>query len=205
MAKFTPIPVFVDQSSIDNQVILYEERKSFFQTLADMYGNIENIEPLLENDLPALVNNPKQFFLNKLKCNELSLGGLKIEDSKAFDMVEKPTGVLELIGYIEDSKKQQSANKYFSRHAALFAVNDGVVDIATKELERLNSQHTIFLNTQEEKDVYDLLMSVADKINILQETKRIWNIEDKFFTEIFKVERSTDKVSLNYDSLRLFK
>lgn len=205
MSKFEPIAIFVKQSEMDAQLSQFNERKDYFQAIVNRYNQSELAEPLEVNDLYDLLNAPKLFILKKVtKGVDFNLGGIKLDDEKAFDLLEKPKGAVELVDYIEASKTATNSRKFFYRHANLFVIVDGLVELDPAELERIKTSFTVYLKTQKEKDIFDLLTSLCESINKLNELERLHHIDEKLFRDLIINNPNTETVSVRPDFLTIY-
>ena len=205
MQEFQPIPVFVKQSNIDETIRQWDERKDYFQSIVNRYKALNILAPLLENDLVNMMNTPKEFIVNKItQGTDFNLGGLKLDAEKVFELVEKPAGSIEFIEFIEASKKQNSTEKWFYRHAYFFIVVDGLVEIKPEEIEKIKTQNTVFLSSQKDKDIYDLLASICSEINNLNKLQKINNIQDTLFRELIEINSNTGLTSIKDNFLTFY-
>lgn len=205
MPEFQPITLFVNQGEIDLALRQWDERKDYFQSIVNKYKLLNIAAPLLENDLVEMMNAPKEFLVKKItEGNKLNIGGMKLEADKAFDLIEKPTGCIEFINTIENAKKHDSAIKYYYRHAYFFVIVDGLVEIKPEELEKITTQNTVFLRSQKEKDIYDLLSSLCESINALNKVQKINHIQDTLFRDLINVNPSTGHTSINESFLKIY-
>lgn len=205
MSKFQPIPVFVKQGQIDQILNEWDERKNFFQEIVDRYKILNLTSPLHENDLVEMMNYPKEFIVKKItKANEFNLGGMKLDASKAFDLLEKPVGSVEFIEFIEASKRKEVPEKWFYRHAYFFVILDGLVEIKPDEIEKINNQQTVFLKCQKDKDIYDLLSTICNSINDLNKLQGVDHFPEKLFTKLLDINPNTGITSIKDEFLTIY-
>lgn len=205
MQEFQPIPVFVKQNEIDRVVQQWDERKDYFQSIVNRYKTLNIGAPMLENDLGHLMNTPKEFIVNKItQGTEFNLGGLKLDGEKAFDLLEKPAGTIEFIEFIETSKRKDSTEKWFYRHAYFFVVVDGLVEIKPEEFEKIKTQNTVFLSSQKDKDIYDLLSTICDSINSLNRLQGVDHFPEKLFTELLDINHNTGIATIKDNFLKIY-
>lgn len=206
MTDFQPIAVFVKQSEMNTQLSQIDERKEYLQVIVDMYNQADISEPLQENDLFDLVNTPKDFLIKKItKDIEFNLGGLKLDAEKVFALLEKPKGTIELLEYIETSKSANDRTKFLYRHASQFVLIDGTVELSPTALESIEQSFTVYVKDQKEKDFFDLLTSICKSINDLKNIKRIYNIDEALFRDLIALDRHTETVSVNLNSLNFYR
>lgn len=205
MQEFQPIPVFVKQNEIDRVVQQWDERKDYFQSIVNRYKTLNIGAPMLENDLGHLMNTPKEFIVNKItQGTEFNLGGLKLDGEKAFDLLEKPSGCIDFVNTIENAKKHDSSIKWFYRHAYFFVIVDGLVEIKPEEFEKIKTQNTVFLRSQKEKDIYELLSNLCESINALNELQTIHHIDDALFKQLIQTNSITGEVSIRENFLNIY-
>ncbi len=205
MSEFQPIPVFKNEGQINQTLIQWDDKRDYFQAIVNQYKKLNIEAPLLQNDLVEMTNKPKDFLVKKItKGNGFSLGNIKLEADKAFDLLEKPDGSLEFIDFIEASKKQSNSEKWFFRHAYFFIITDGLVEIDPKELEKINTQNTVFLTSQKEKDIYDLLVSLCESINSLNKIQHINHVEEHIFTNLIEINPNTSFASIKDNFLKFY-
>lgn len=205
MPEFQPIPVFIKQSEIDHALQQWEERKDYFQSIINKYKLLNIEAPLLENDLGHLMNTPKEFIVNKItQGTEFNLGGLKLDGEKAFDLLEKPSGCIDFVNTIENAKKHDSSIKWFYRHAYFFVILDGLVEIKPEEFEKIKTQNTVFLRSQKEKDIYELLSNLCESINALNKLQTIHHIDDALFKQLIQTNSNTGEVSIRENFLNIY-
>lgn len=205
MKEFQPIPVFVKESEINQELSQWDERRSYFQSIVNKYKALNIETPLLENDLVEMMNKPKEFLVKKFtKGNGVDFGGIKLEADKAFDLLEKPPGCIEFVEFIENSKLSDSPVKWYYRHAFFFNIVDGLIEIKPAEFEKVKKQYTVYLKSQKDKDIYDLLGSLCDSINSLNKIQHINHLDEHIFKNLIEINPKTSFASIKDSFLNFY-
>lgn len=199
MSEFKKVPIYVDTYKINSSIEPQENRIEYFQKLVTMYQTLNTGKPLQKNDLTALINNPKEFIAKRLiKEETLSIGGLKLNFEKMFDIIEKPTGTEELISkIINDSKVKELL--ITQRNAFYFDIeNENTVVLSDKFLEQTTEQCTVYINTENQAKAYEVLNILAENINKLNDLKVGGHWQDNIlFEKFFDTNNATGNVKIN--------
>lgn len=196
MSEFKKVPIFFDENKMSNIVQPQESRLAYFQELVTMYEFLNIPEKLEKSDLVELVENPKKFLARKIiKDEETSIGGLKLNFEKMFDIIEKPTGADELIAKIEADKKSFDLLMN-QRNANYFEVNDNEVVLNSDFVAKAKEQSTVYIATETQQKAYNLLMEIAKLINELSKIKAHGNLQDSFLESYFDTNPNTETLTV---------
>lgn len=198
MSEFKKVAIYVDENKINNHIQPQENRVEYFQELVTMYENLNTGEPLQKNDLTALIANPKEFIARGLiKEETLSIGGLKLNFEKMFDIIEKPAGTEELINkIINDSKVRELL--ITQRNVSYFEIeNENTVILNAEFLEKTTEQSTVYIRTENELKAYEVLKSLAENINTLNGLYNGSHLQERIFEKFFDTNNTTGNVVVN--------
>ena len=85
--------LYIDQQEINNKVTPVQSAISEFKSFYERYKKL-NLKELQSEDLQEFFKTPKTFFLNVLTGGEsLSVGQLKLDPEKVYDLSPRPSGV----------------------------------------------------------------------------------------------------------------
>lgn len=198
MSEFKKVAIYVDENKINDHIQPQENRIEYFQELVTMYENLNTGEPLQKNDLTALIANPKEFIARGLiKEETLSIGGLKLNFEKMFDIIEKPAGTEELINkIINDSKVRELL--ITQRNVSYFEIeNENTVILNAEFLEKTTEQSTVYIRTENELKAYEVLKSLAENINTLNGLYNGSHLQERIFEKFFDTNNTTGNVVVN--------
>lgn len=199
MSEFKKVPIYVDTDKISSLIQPQENRIEYFQELVSMYQALNTGEPLQKNDLTALINNPKEFIAKRLiKEETLSIGGLKLNFEKMFDIIEKPAGTEELISKIINDMNVRDLMMN-QRNVAYFEIeNENTVVVNAEYLAQITEQCTVYIKTENESKAYEVLNILAENINILNDLKINGQWHDNIlFEQFFDTNNATGNVKIN--------
>ena len=199
MSEFKKVSIYVDQDRIKSLTQPQESRVEYFQELVNMYQVLNTGEPLQKNDLTALINNPKEFIAQRLiKEETLSIGGLKLNFEKMFDIIEKPEGTEELINkIISDSQVRELLIN--QRNVSYFEIeSENTVVLNAEFLDRATEQSTVYLKTENQIKAYEILNILAENLNKLNDLKINGHWHDNIlFDQFLETNNSTGGVKIN--------
>lgn len=200
-------PVFVNRQNLDNMLNSYKDGAGYLQSFVNAYQSLD-IGNLEKNELEQLLKDPKTFLFGKILGDRtVDLGGVKLDNEKLFDIVEKPKGLDELMSLInEHYHRKESINL---RDYQINEANQVVVSEERKEaLEYLNS---VYLTTETQKNAHKALVSIAENLEILKNSTGGYLDMDnlKHFFKRVAVNGETNThywgFTLNYDRFKSIK
>lgn len=198
MSEFKKVPIYVDEDKKNSLIQPQESRIEYFQELVNMYGVLNTDEPLQKNDLTALIENPKEFIAKRLiKEETLSIGGLKLNFEKMFDIIEKPAGTEELISKIinDVNVRELMMNQ---RNVAYFEIeNENIVVISAEYLAQITEQSTVYLLNEKQFEAYEVLKTIAVSINTLNGLYNGTHFKDALFNKLLETNNFTGGVKIN--------
>lgn len=198
MSEFKKIAIFIDEDKISNSIQPQESRIEYFQNLVNMYEGLNTGEPLQKNDLTALIQNPKEFIAKRLiKEETVTIGGLKLNFEKMFDIIEKPQGTEELISkIINDSKVNELL--ITQRNVSYFEIENGnTVVLNSKFLEQTAEQCTVYIKTENELKAIEVLKIIAENFNILNGLYNGSHLQERVFEGFFNTNTATGNIAVN--------
>lgn len=132
-----------------------------YNTILSAYNSME-LPGLTKDDFISLVNDPSSFMLKKITGGvDLTLGGLKVHQSKAFDILEKPNGYDALVSIIDAGKK----NTDFQRN--LFAIDliENEIVLAQSVIDNETESAKVYATSDEGIRIAEFIRGVVDKYN----------------------------------------
>jgi hypothetical protein len=199
MSEFKKVPIFIDENKINGLIQPQESRIAYFQELVNIFVNLNIDEPLEKTDLTALVENPKEFIAKKLiKEETLSIGGLKLNFEKMFDMIEKPKGTDDLINKIINDQ-QERVLLINQRNASYFEITpENEVILKTEYLEQTTEKCTVYITTENQQKAYNCLTEIAKNINELSKLKvHSTHFQEDFFKSYFDTDKRAETIAVN--------
>jgi hypothetical protein len=199
MSEFKKVPIYINTDTINSSIEPQESRIEYFQELVSMYQALNTGTSLQKNDLTALIVNPKEFIAKRLiKEETLSIGGLKLNFEKMFDIIEKPAGTEELISKIinDVNVRELMMNQ---RNVGYFEIENGnTVVVSTEYLAQITEQSTVYIKTENESKAYEVLNILAKNINILNDLKTNGQWHDNIlFDQFLETNNATGNVKIN--------
>lgn len=204
MKNFEPVLLFVKQNEINQQIDNLSTPIDALQTILNTTKNLE-CKPFTTDEFINLFSETKKTLFEKLtqKSNKKVLG-FEVDHEKMFDIIAKPDAVGEIIAQIAALNNNQET-QYYSRRVNQFMIIDGILELNTEIVNNINKQFTVFANNDDEMKLFNALKAVETSINELQGLKRIWNINDKIFSQLFDYNKNNDTISLSANFLQAYK
>jgi len=198
MSEFKKEAIYVDQDKINSFTQPQANRIEYFQEIVTMYNDLNIDEPLQKNDLTALIENPKDFIAKRLiKEETISIGGLKVNFEKMFDIIEKPEGTENLINKIaNDSQIRESF--ITQRNVSYFEIENGNTVVLNADfLEQTREQSTVYIKTENEATAYKALTAIAENINKLKELPISGHLREILFDKFLDTNNDLQNVKVN--------
>lgn len=198
MEDFKKEVIFFDENKFNNLLEPQFKRLGYFQELVSMYENLNTGEPLLSEDLKALIENPKEFVAKQIvKEDTATIGGLKLNFEKVFDIIEKPVGTDELINKIINDKLIDKLN-IAQRNAYHFEIENGYTVILNKEyVKQITEQCTVYITSENQKKAFKILNEIAKNVNELSSLKARGYLHENLFQDYFSVNVFTETITIN--------
>lgn len=163
---FEKVLLSKNQGAIESEIFKLHFPKNQFQSIVDRLQTVGIIAS--GNDIEALINNPKAYVTDKITAGEeMKVGGLTLNKEKLFDLIEKPIGTTEIIKDIERGNNEETTREGLYWLAGKFTVLEGIVTITPKELERINTSHSLFITSENQSQAFAKLNELKDVINQL--------------------------------------
>lgn len=167
-----PILIYKNESAIKNEKAQMQLTQKFWQNIVDKYNDIGLGEDknLTGNDLVLFVANPKSFIVDKVTQGEnLTIGSMAINKNKAFEILELPAQLYQIINEVENIKLGHHTSNFLIRNQTTnFIVNNGIVEFTENYIQYIEKMHSIFIVTSEQKKAWELMQEIATKMNDLR-------------------------------------
>jgi hypothetical protein len=198
MSEFKKVAIYVNEDLIESSLQPQENRLEYFQNIVDMYYSLNTGVQLEKTDLKALLENPRGFVASRLiKDESISIGGLKLDFEKVFDIIEKPAGTNELIDKIINDLKVRDLMMN-QRNVDYFEIeNSDTVVLNTEYVAKTREQHTVYLHNEKQVEANKALKIISENINKLTDFKVHGHITSLLFEKYLDVNNSTGKTTVN--------
>lgn len=159
-----------------------EEKKEAIQYFVDKY-KVLSLKPLNGVELQELFNTPKELFISKITEGEkVEIKGLKVNDNKLFDLLDKPKELEELFNELNLFKADKAKLNFYQ--ISNYTVLDNVVMVDEKRLQALKDANTVYLENKKQKEVFDASNELLKALNNLKSIHKITlSSLDKFIKE----------------------
>lgn len=92
--------IHTNNNEVSGVTAMYQQYKAAAQTVLDAYNSME-LDALTAQELPLLFTDTKSLIFDKVTGGEVSISGVKLDKSKAIEIIAKPTGYDELLASID--------------------------------------------------------------------------------------------------------
>ena len=201
------LKVDFEQKQYDKDLGIFEATKNELQKIINDIKTL-NLNINLDNgDLETLINSPKIFFCNKLVNEGIAVNGIKLNKEKIFDLMEVPHEINNIIEYIIKLKSDTIKGiqtLYIGNLNNDFIITDNVINISEKTLSELRETHTIYLESEKQIKIFNLLTENKDKIKeIKQIDNRYYNL-DLLFEDYYTI-RGSNEISIDLGYIKRLK
>lgn len=191
----------------DEDLKIFENTKKELQKIITDIKGLELNITIENTDLDKLINNPKMFFCDKIVNESIKVNGIKLNKEKIFDLMEIPENINNIIEYITRLKNNVIAGKqslYIENLNNDFTIINNEINISENTLSELRETHTIYLDSENQIKIFNLLTEIKEKIKTIKEIDpRYYNIED-LFDDYYKVMGNSNFL-INIDYIKRFK
>ena len=191
----------------DEDLKIFENTKKELQKIITDIKGLELNITIENTDLDKLINNPKMFFCDKIVNESIKVNGIKLNKEKIFDLMEIPENINNIIEYITRLKNNVIAGKqslYIENLNNDFTIINNEINISENTLSELRETHTIYLDSENQIKIFNLLTEIKAKIKTIKEIDpRYYNIED-LFDDYYKVMGNSNFL-INIDYIKRFK
>jgi hypothetical protein len=205
MENFKKVLLHTNTAQIANELGHYTPKQNYLQGYVNKYLEL-NLKPLEAKDLNDLIDNPKAFLTKQITHGEsLTVGGLKMNPEKLFDIIEKPKGTDFFINEILADKSNQSvASQYHWFTDSFIISNDNKVEICPDVKLKISEKCSLYLENAKQKEAIELIEKIAEMMTKINELKTQGNITPAdMFENLLLFKDGTFKVKLT--AVNLFK
>ncbi|MGE5944974.1 MAG: hypothetical protein ACM31G_11610 [Flavobacteriales bacterium] len=193
---FKKILVQRNDNAIQGEIAQLSTTKSYFQDYVNRIIALGII--VKENDLPLLFDNPKVYITNKLTQGEnLSIGSLKLDSEKLFDLLDKPQGTLKIIEDVLRDIQDRSKRETHIWKVRNFNVQDNNVIINNDYFDQITNKHSLFIENDNQKQGFEKLKKIALLINEINELNCARINSDAEITDLVKFNGSICEANPN--------
>ena len=187
-------------NTIQFNAVLSEMRHKIgtLQEFVDKY-KLLGLKPLNGDELHELFYEPKKLLSKKLiEDKDLSISGLQFNSEKLIEIIEKPKEFDELIESLIKFSKDYAQNSFYPIRN--FTVNDNIVIIDEKVIEKIKESNTIFIENENQKKAFKAVKTIEKELNVL---KAINNFNINSLEKIVKENNNEFQLELSF--LKLIK
>lgn len=168
-----PVLIFVDNNEVETETNRLEQTQYFLQSIVDRFNALAlgADAKLKDRDLIALFAGPKPFIVDKVtKGESLSIGALSISKEKAFEILELPQDLHNVLIDVDGARLGTTHDRFLHRNQVdKFVIIDEVVEISEDFLKGIIKKNSIYLKTIEELKAWELMKEIANKLNELRD------------------------------------
>lgn len=184
------------QLNID--LAVYESKLNYFQDCVKDYSKL-GLKPLEEKDLNQIIENPKAFIVKQITHGEsLSIGGLKMNPEKLFEIIEKPEGTEDFINKMLSDNSNKDTREYYHWFVDNFIINNkNQVQICPKLSTSITQRHSTYLENEVQQEALEKLSDLCNILDRLNELKtENYFGEDDFLSKIVRKKEGKYEVFL---------
>lgn len=201
------LKVDFEQKQYDEDLRIFEATKKELQKIINDIKTL-NLNINFDNgDLDTLINSPKIFFCNKLVNEGIVVNGIKLNKEKIFDLMEVPHEINSIIEYIIKLKSDTIKGiqtLYIGNLNNDFIITDNVINISEKTLSELRETHTIYLESEKQIKIFNLLTEIKDKIKEIKQIDNRYYSLDMLFEDYYII-RGNNEISIDLGYIKRLK
>jgi hypothetical protein len=143
-----------------------ESKIDYIQEFVNKYNNL-GLKPLENNEFLELFTNSKELFIKKLSDGEkITIKGMGLNNDKLFDLLDKPKQMTSLLEELNDFNNDKSKINFYQ--VKNYSINDNQVSVSEITLERLKEANTIYIETDNQQNVFNGATQLVDALNSLK-------------------------------------
>ena len=175
MNNFKKEVIYFNQNNYDNIINEMTQKIEFLQDFVDRY-NAFNLLPLNGLELQELFTNPKELLIKKITRGEkLNIGGLKMNDEKLFELLEKPKGMIELVDDLIEFSKDRTKVSFYK--VGNYSIENNKIILSEERLTAYKEANTTYLTSQNQKNAFAIIENIITSLNQLKTLTNI-NVEN---------------------------
>ena len=175
MNNFKKEVIYFNQNNYDNIINEMTQKIEFLQDFVDRY-NAFNLLPLNGFELQELFTNPKELLIKKITRGEkLNIGGLKMNDEKLFELLEKPKGMIELVDDLIEFSKDRTKVSFYK--VGNYSIENNKIILSEERLTAYKEANTTYLTSQNQKNAFAIIENIITSLNQLKTLTNI-NVEN---------------------------
>ena len=160
--------LYIDQQEINRSISPVTTAISEFQSFYERYKGL-NIKELNSEDLQEFFKKPKTFFLNVLTGGaNLSVGQLKLDPEKVYDLSPRPPGVDELVTDITMKITDYNIQRNYLGLLDHLTISNNELVVNPDYVKELTESFTYHTTTEDQNKALDLLIKVASDLTELK-------------------------------------
>ena len=164
--------LYIDQQEINNKVTPVQSVISEFKSFYERYKKL-NLKELQSENLQEFFKTPKTFFLNVLTGGEsLSVGQLKLDPEKVYDLSPRPSGVDELVADITKKINDYHIQRSYLPYLEYISISDEDLIVNPDYKKELTEKFTYYTTTEDQNKALTILTRLSSDLNELKKLSK---------------------------------
>lgn len=151
--EFQKIVIYFDERGYNEELQGLENNKEHFQQIIDRVLNLGLNIAITPDDFKKLFLNPRLFFVNVLIKDPVNIGGIEIDKNKAFDLLQIPQEITDVIKVLQNEEKKPD----FS----IYSIENNRIIIKESFKIWLRENRSIYAKTERQKQTFDILTTMV--------------------------------------------
>lgn len=164
--EFQKVKIYFDKEKFNNDIERLENEKIKYQNTINRIVNLGLDIDFTHTDLKKLYQYPRLFFVEKIVKEPLSIGGVEIDKNKAFDLLQLPKELHQIINEIKYS---------ICPNFNIFYLVNNEIKIKDEYKEKVKENYTLYAETERQKQVFNALTKIVEGYNELAKIRRHFN------------------------------
>lgn len=137
--EFQKVEIYFDEEKYNNNIEKLENEKIKYQNTINRIIDLGLDIDFTPTDFQKLYQYPRPFFVEKIVKEPLSIGGVEIDKNKAFDLLQLPEELHQIINEIKHSTRPD-----FN----IFYLVNNEIKIKDEHKEKAKENHTLYAETK---------------------------------------------------------
>ena len=160
--------LYIDRQQINDKIApaktLISELKIFYERYKSL-----NLKELNTDDLDEFFKTPKTFFLNVLTGGEsLSVGQLKLDTEKVYDLSPRPEGVDDLVNDITKKVNDYGIQRNYIGNLPYLSILNNELIVNPEYINEWTEMFTYYTTTEDQHNALILLTKIAKDLTELK-------------------------------------